>query len=96
MKVEACGKPQGAKLIRVSAEIEVRDDTPVVMSISFRGDFFALPEEGFEEAEASLRSVPLAGLAETFDRAMRLRGVRLLGISGRDVEEILGKAFHET
>jgi hypothetical protein len=96
MRVEGSGKPPGSKLIRVSAEMELRDGVPTVRSLSVRGDFFALPEEGFEAAEASLRDLPLARLAEDFEAAMQARGVRLLGISGREVEEILRKAYLET
>ena len=96
MKVEGCGKPLGSKLICVSAEVVNLDGLPVVESLALRGDFFALPEEGFDEGEASLHAVPLAGLAEAFDAAMLTRGVRLLGISGREVEDILRRALLES
>jgi len=95
MKVEGSGKPQGSKLIRVSAEMEMRSGVSIVRSLSVTGDFFALPEEGFEAVEASLHDLPLARLAEDFEAAMQAGGVSLLGISGRGVEEILRNAVHE-
>jgi hypothetical protein len=95
MRVEGSGKPRGSKLIRISAEIEAQGGTALILSIAMRGDFFALPEEAFEEAEASLHLIPLDGFAIAFEAAMKARGVSLLGISGEDVQEILRKAYRE-
>ena len=93
MRVEGSGKPLGSKLIRVSAEMETAPGAPFVRSILIRGDFFAFPEDGFEEVEASLRDLPLDGLGTAFEAGMSARRVSLVGISGADVEDILRKAI---
>ncbi|MCX7026719.1 MAG: hypothetical protein NT061_04340 [Spirochaetes bacterium] len=95
MKILAIGKPEGSKLLRVSAEVESKSENAQIVSLSVRGDFFAIPEEGFEEAEASLRDIPLKELAAAFDAAMAEKGVRLMGISGKGLAEILRKAIDE-
>ena len=43
-------KPEGCKLLRVEVDIE----GGIALSVRVRGDFFAHPEELFEEAEGAL------------------------------------------
>ncbi|MDA8411664.1 MAG: hypothetical protein M0001_14925 [Treponema sp.] len=49
-------KPEGCKLLRV--EVEMEGD--ILRSVQVRGDFFAHPEELFEEAEAALAGLRVA------------------------------------
>jgi hypothetical protein len=87
--VQGIGKPAGAKLIRVGAEIE----DGVILSISIRGDFFAVPEDGFERAEARLAGTPVAAAAVRFDELLAEEGVEPYGISGAAVAEVLKAAL---
>lgn len=85
MKIHAIGKPAGAKLIRLTATVE----NGVVRSISINGDFFAIPEEGFERVEARLAGTELPLLAARIDQLMQEEGVEPYGISGAAVAEVL-------
>ena len=89
------GKPAGKKLLRLSLEW----DGGIVVGASIRGDFFAHPEEAFEEAEAALAGTPVAGLGQTFARELSARGVELFGVSPEDVgaaaDDILARAAAE-
>ncbi|HUW70267.1 MAG TPA: hypothetical protein VMX33_08525 [bacterium] len=75
------GKPSGGKLLRLSLEWE----QGIVRGISIRGDFFAHPEDGFDEAEAALAGAPVGHLEQTFARELASRGVTLFGLSPEDV-----------
>jgi hypothetical protein len=86
--IEGVGKPEGAKLIRISAEI----DDGIIRAISIRGDFFASPEEGFERAEARLSGIPLAKAAAAFDIFLSEEKVEAFGISGAALAEVLAAA----
>lgn len=90
MKIEAMGKPEGCKLLRISAAI---GDPPgrdsLIEGISVRGDFFAVPEEGFEALEKSLSGVRISDLAEAFEIQARKLGVKTLGISGRALQTLI-------
>lgn len=98
MIVHAIGKPAGAKLIRLSAVIE----NGILSSISIRGDFFAIPEEGFERVESRLAGTPRIAAAELdafaarFDQLLAEEGVEPYGISGAAVAEVLGTALKES
>jgi hypothetical protein len=83
--IEAAGKPAGCKFIRVSAEIE----DGLIRSIKIRGDFFAIPAEGFDRLEERLPGTVLDGLAATFDRLLREEGVEAQGISGAGIRELI-------
>ncbi|MFA6505750.1 MAG: hypothetical protein WCT14_06620 [Treponemataceae bacterium] len=89
MNVQAIGKPVGAKLIRLSASIEKE----IVTAISIRGDFFAIPEEGFERVEARLPGTELGKFAARFDELLTEEGVEPYGISGAAVAEVLDDAI---
>jgi hypothetical protein len=82
------GRPEGCKLIRVSADIE----DGVIRYISIRGDFFASPEEGFERAEARLAGIPAAEAGAAFDRFLAEEGVEAFGIHGAGLAEVLAAA----
>lgn len=79
------GRPEGCKLIRLSAEIT----DGIITSISIRGDFFASPEEGFERAERRLRGTASGDIGPVFDALLAEEGVEVQGISGNGVAELL-------
>jgi hypothetical protein len=81
MKGSYVGKPAGAKLLRLDLEW----DGALVVRASIRGDFFAHPEDGFDEAEAALAGVPVAELGAALSRELVSRGVTLFGLSPGDV-----------
>lgn len=86
MLIEAVGKPPGSKLIRISADIE----GGILRSIQIRGDFFASPEEAFEQVERGLAGTALENLAAAFDALLQREGIEAFGISGAAVAEIIG------
>lgn len=88
MKVEGAGKPEGCKLIRVTAEIE----GGVIRSIGIRGDFFASPEEAFEGIERALEGARLREIPEVFDAFIREHKIQTWGITGQALAEILQSA----
>lgn len=92
MMVHGIGKPAGCKLIRVDAEIE----NEIILKIAIRGDFFALPEEAFEQLEQQLAPVPLVNLVQRFDDLIIKFGVQAFGIHGQAVYEIIQGARNGT
>ncbi len=84
MKFSAIGKPAGCKLIRLDAEVE----KGVLVAIAIRGDFFAIPEEGFERAEARLPGTRVTELAARFTELLKEEGVEPYGISGEGLAEV--------
>lgn len=96
MKIEAIGKPQGQKLLRISAELsEPLGDDSIFKSISIRGDFFAIPEELFEEAETRLIGTKVADLANIFDRLMKDMRIQVVGISGSGLLATIKRTIDE-
>lgn len=95
MKIEAIGKPEGCKLLRISAVI---GDPPGLDSqierISVRGDFFAVPEEGFEALEKSLSGTRVRDLAEAFETQASNLGLKTLGISGQALQTLIEGHLH--
>ncbi len=81
MKGSYIGKPAGAKLLRLDLEW----DGNLVIRASIRGDFFAHPEDGFDEAEAALAGVPVADLGQALARELETRNVTVYGFSPGDV-----------
>jgi len=75
------GKPAGGKLLRLELEWE----GGLVVRASIRGDFFAHPEEGFDEAEAALVGTPVDSVGTTFAAALERRGVALFGLTAESV-----------
>ncbi|HEY9053534.1 MAG TPA: hypothetical protein VIO60_01815 [Rectinemataceae bacterium] len=94
MRVLAIGKPPGSKLLRIEAQVERHGASWLVASFRVRGDFFAIPEEGYEAAEAALGKIELDRLGEAFDTAMARAGVSLTGISGAGVQATIEEALH--
>jgi len=94
MRVKATGKPEGCKLLRIDAELTEPPAARsaagaafaagdfVIISISVSGDFFAVPEEGFEALESRLAGTRLADLADRFDALLQELGVQAVGITG--------------
>ena len=89
MKLSGIGKPAGCKLIRFDASIE----NGIVERLSVRGDFFAIPEEGFEKVEARLKGMRLEELAARFDALCAEEGVQCFGISGVGLAETIRGAI---
>lgn len=81
MKGSYVGKPEGRKLLRLTLEW----DGGVVTRAYIRGDFFAHPEESFDEAEAALAGAPVADLGSAFASELGKRGVELFGLAPEDV-----------
>jgi hypothetical protein len=90
MKIEGLGKPDGCKLIRISAELE----NGTLKSIQIRGDFFASPEEVFDQIEEALPGTRLPELSRAFDSLIRERGVETCGINGPGLAEVLMSAVN--
>jgi hypothetical protein len=87
--IEGIGKPEGCKLIRVSADLE----DGVIRSISIRGDFFASPAEGFDRIEARLTGVAPDEAGPAFDRFLIQEGVEAQGISGEGLAQVIRSAL---
>ena len=83
-------KPKGCKLLRVHAQVS---DPPTlsskILSLTVNGDFFAIPEEGFEKIETDLRGIPVGVVAEAFNKLATEEGLSLAGISGSAIQEAL-------
>jgi hypothetical protein len=89
MRIEGLGKPEGCKLIRFTAEVE----GGLIGTISIRGDFFASPEEKFDQVEQGLSGTPWADLARTFDSLIRREGIEAFGIDGPGLASVFYAAL---
>ncbi|MDR1178484.1 MAG: hypothetical protein LBK64_06630, partial [Spirochaetaceae bacterium] len=89
MKIEGIGKPEGCKLIRISAELE----NDIINSIQIRGDFFASPEEAFDRIEKVLEGTKARDLSKVFDSFIREKGIETYGINGQGLAEVLASAI---
>lgn len=95
MKISVIGKPEGCKLLRIFLEVtEPLNRESIIMSLNIHGDFFAIPEEQFEEIEQELAGTRLGHLGENFDMAVADHRIQIEGISGRCVMEILRSVVH--
>jgi len=83
MKGSYIGKPPGGKLLRL--DLEWQDG--IVTGVSIRGDFFAHPEDGFDEAESALVGQPVEHLGASLERELASRGVTLFGLSTGSVAD---------
>ena len=94
MKIEAIGKPEGCKLLRISADlVEPLGENSRIRSMSIRGDFFATPEEAFDEAERGLVGIRLAELPEKFGFLLKTLGIQAIGITGQGIFDTIKKAI---
>jgi len=94
MKIEAIGKPGGCKLLRISVDLgEPLGEGSSIHSISIRGDFFATPEEAFEQAEQGLAGISLAGLPAKFDYLMESLQIQAIGITGEGIFDTIKRAI---
>jgi len=91
MILQGVGKPPGCKLIRFTAVLEDQ----LIKEIQIRGDFFAIPEEAFEELEAALCGTPLDTLEERFNQIAETLGIELQGISGSGLSSLVLAAYKE-
>ena len=94
LTIDARGKPEGCKLLRLSAVLD-DGEAPVIRSIRIRGDFFASPEEGFDTVETQLAGTRLRDLAAVFDRLLADEGVEVSGITGAGVAAVLRGALEK-
>ncbi|GHU96993.1 hypothetical protein FACS189483_01700 [Spirochaetia bacterium] len=94
LPIEGRGKPEGCKLLRLSAVLEDGEE-PVIRSIRIRGDFFASPEEGFDAVETLLAGTCLRDVAAVFDRLLAEGGVEVSGITGAGVAAVLRDALEK-
>lgn len=65
----------------------------VICRIMIRGDFFAVPEEGFEMLEAALAGTRAEAIGANFDALAVSGGLELAGISGAGIAEVFGRAL---
>jgi len=94
MKIEAVWKPEGCKLLRISAEFsDPPNGPPLVTAIRIRGDFFFVPEESFERIENSLAGLSLDQLAEGFDSLAAGLGCTMAGINGNGIAETIRRGI---
>ncbi|MCA1949848.1 MAG: hypothetical protein LDL24_04705 [Treponema sp.] len=84
MTITGLGKPAGCKLIRFTAELEDGH----IKSIQIRGDFFAVPEEAFEELEGRLTGTEVPNLAGRFTELVNELHIEVEGISGPGLAEV--------
>jgi len=89
MHIETMGRPPGCKLIRLGVDIE----EGIIRSLSIRGDFFASPEEGFENAERRMAGITFGDTASAFNAFLKEEGVECFGISGEGIAELLYAAL---
>lgn len=90
MKLDLIGKPEGCKLLRMTLEVEPPlSRASRLQRISIRGDFFAVPEEAFEEVERELEGTALAELGTRFDALVLEKGIQCAGIGGAGVAELV-------
>ena len=96
MRIEAIGKPAGSKLLRISAELtDPPGEDSTLISISIRGDFFAVPEEMFEAVEKRLVGSKIADLENAFNASMEELRIQAIGISGQGILATVRKAIDE-
>jgi lipoate---protein ligase len=84
-------KVPGGKLLRVELELE----RGIVIRAAVRGDFFAHPEEAFEEAEGGLSGLPVEGLEAAALALFGKAPLRVFGASPADIASALMAAAHE-
>lgn len=82
MSGEFVGKAAGGKLLRLRLGVE----GGLVKDLAIRGDFFAHPEDGFDQAERALLGVPVAELGSRFAAELEKRGVTLYGLLPEDLD----------
>jgi len=94
LKLELIGKPIGCKLLRMSIDIdESLDPRAIIRSISIRGDFFAIPEESFDELQYEIRGTMLGDLGKTFAAIATEKGLQCAGIDGEGLATLVNEAL---
>lgn len=95
MKISVIGKPEGCKLLRIFLEVtEPLNQESIITSLKIHGDFFAIPEEQFEEVELELYGTRLGNLGEHFDSSVTSHHLQVEGISGTCIMGILRSTIH--
>ncbi len=90
MKLDLIGKPGGCKLLRMTLEVEPPlSPASRLQRISIRGDFFAVPEEAFEEVDRELEGTALDELGARFDALVLEKGIQCAGIGGAGLAELV-------
>lgn len=104
MKLELMGKPEGCKLLRLTIEVAPpHSDTSgaapplspawLVTHIQIRGDFFAIPEEAFDDLEQRLAGAALVELGQRFDTLIQELGLECAGITGTGLQSLADEAL---
>ena len=89
IQIETMGRPDGCKLIRLSAEI----NNDIIQSLSIRGDFFASPETAFEIVEQRMKGIKLCEADHVFNALLKEEGVEVFGINGEGISQLLRNAY---
>lgn len=94
MKI-VCGekKRPGGKLVKLCVKVVGDKANGVLLT----GDFFAEPEEGFEELINSLSALeaPLSDLPRVVEESVRRSGVRIYGAEPEDIAEAAARALEQ-
>lgn len=69
------------------------DPHAIIRSISIRGDFFAIPEESFDELQNELKGTMLGDLGETFAALATKKGLQCAGIDGEGLVTLVNEAL---
>jgi len=92
MRFELIGKPEGCKLLRMSLDIEPPIlPTSTINAISIRGDFFAIPEEAFDELLGELSGVTIDTFVTRFEELARQKHIEFEGINSKGLMELIEK-----
>lgn len=92
MKLELIGKPEGCKLLRMTLEVEPPLSlSSRIISLSIRGDFFAIPEEAFDEIQEELCGATIGEFADCFDRLSKEKALEFEGINSKGLMELIEK-----
>jgi lipoate-protein ligase A len=84
-------KIPGGKLLRIEVEVE----SGIVLRALVRGDFFAHPEELFEDAEAELAGLPVDRLFEAARSLFSKPPLELFGADPSDIALALERTARE-
>lgn len=76
-------KVKGGKFVKV----KVSSDGGYITDVKITGDFFAHPEDAFEQVEKELKGMPVDRVRATVESA--LGGIVLVGLSKEDLIEMI-------
>ena len=88
VRIETTGRPQGCKLMRISADVK----DGIITFISIRGDFFASPEAGFDAVEQRMCGSALRDAGSVFNSLLKEEGVEAFGVSGEGLDQLIAES----